>query len=110
MKNSFLFVIIITTLRGISVRTGPFDGAQKNSIQTGDIISGDTGIKLIPHHIRLQKGVDFDLNIPEGYNISIAGENLHRLRFLAKSPDGKLFGTDMYNMDDNRKGKIYILD
>src|SRR5437764_12641955 len=57
--------------------------------------------KLVPHHIHLERGIDFDLSIPPGYNVSIAYENLHRLRFLTKSPDGKLFGTDMYNRDDN---------
>ncbi len=65
-------------------------------------------IKLIPHPIHLQKNVEFNLNIPEGYNVSIAFENLHRLRFLAKSPDGKLFAADMYNLDDNTKGRVYI--
>lgn len=67
-------------------------------------------LKLVPHHIHLQKGIDFDLNIPEGYNISIAAETLHRLRFLTKSPDGKLFATDMYNLEDNKKGKVYYFD
>jgi glucose/arabinose dehydrogenase len=65
---------------------------------------------LVPHPVHLQKGIDFDLNIPEGYNISVAAENLHRLRFMCKSPDGRLFATDMYNLDDNKKGKVYIFD
>ncbi|MES2807392.1 MAG: PQQ-dependent sugar dehydrogenase [Bacteroidota bacterium] len=35
---------------------------------------------------------------------------MRRLRFLAKSPDGRLFGTDMYNLADNKRGKIYIFE
>jgi glucose/arabinose dehydrogenase len=65
---------------------------------------------LVPHNIHLQKGLDFQLSIPKGYNISVAAENLHRLRFLAKSPDGRLFATDMYNLDDNKKGKVYLFE
>lgn len=67
-------------------------------------------IKLYPHPIHLQKGVDLKINLPKGYNISIAAEGLKRLRFLSKSPDGRLFATDMHNMDDNRKGKVYLFD
>ena len=66
--------------------------------------------KLVPHHIVLEKGIELNLNIPKGYNISIAAEGLHRLRFLTKSPDGRLFGTDMHNLDDNKEGKVYLFE
>lgn len=67
-------------------------------------------IKLYPHPIHLQKGVDLKVNVPQGYNVSVAAEGLRRLRFLSKSPDGRLFATDMYNLDDNRKGKVYVFE
>ena len=66
--------------------------------------------KLVPHHIKLEKGIELNLNVPKGYNISVAAEGLHRLRFLAKSPDGRLFGTDMHNLDDNKEGKVYLFE
>lgn len=66
--------------------------------------------RLYPHHIKLKKGIEFDLNVPKGYNICVAAEGLHRLRFLCESPDGRLFGTDMHNLDDNKEGKIYIFE
>jgi len=65
---------------------------------------------LVPKPIHLEKGLNFDLLIPKGYQISVAGENLGRLRFMAKSPDGRLFATDMINLEDNKKGKIYVFD
>ncbi len=69
----------------------------------------DTGaFHLVPHHIVLQKGVALDVRIPEGYHISVAAEGLRRLRFLTKSPDGRLFATDMYDRSDNKKGSVYI--
>lgn len=77
---------------------------------TIEINKSFSSIKLFPHPVQLQKGITFKLNIPEGYNISVAAENLHRLRFLCKSPDGKLFATDMHNLDDNKKGKVYMFD
>jgi hypothetical protein len=72
--------------------------------------SSETVIPLTPHKIKLQKGISFTVNIPSGYNISVAAENLKRLRFLAKSPDGKLFATDMFDRSDNYKGRVLIFD
>lgn len=60
--------------------------------------------------IHLAKEVNFKLAVPIGYKISIAAEGLKRLRFMAFSPDGKLFCTDMYDKSDNKKGRVYIFD
>ncbi len=37
-------------------------------------------------------------------------EGLKRVRFMAKSPDARIFVTDMYNLTDNKRGVVYILD
>lgn len=66
--------------------------------------------KLTPHHISLANGKSFDLNLPEGYEINVAAQGLKRVRFMALSPDNRLFVTDMYNLSDNRRGVVYILD
>jgi len=50
------------------------------------------------------------LQVPQGYQIAVAGEVEHRLRFLAKSPDGRLFATDMFNRGDNRLGRVIIFE
>lgn len=60
--------------------------------------------------IILAKGIKFKLAVPVGYQIGIAAEGLKRLRFMALSPDGKLFCTDMYDRSDNKKGSVYIFD
>jgi glucose/arabinose dehydrogenase len=67
-------------------------------------------LKLVPNHISLANGKSFDLNLPEGFGISVAAQGLKRVRFMAKSPDGRIFVTDMYNLTDNTKGAVYILD
>jgi len=70
----------------------------------------DASIELMSHPIHLQKGVDLDLSVPKGYSINVAFEGLRRLRFLARSPDGRLFATDMFNTSDNRRGRVYIFE
>ena len=66
--------------------------------------------KLIPHPIPLANGKSFELNLPEGYEISVAAQGLKRVRFMTLSPDNRLFVTDMFNLADNRRGVVYILD
>ncbi len=67
-------------------------------------------IKLVPHKITLKNGKTFNLNLPADYEIVPAAEGLKRVRFFAKAPDGRIFVTDMYNLTDNSKGVVYILD
>ena len=66
--------------------------------------------RLVPHKITLASGKTFTLNLAEGFDIKVAAEGLKRVRFMTKSPDGRLFVTDMFNLTDNKKGAVYILD
>lgn len=66
--------------------------------------------KLVPNTITLRDGKPFSLNLAEGFEIIPAMEGLKRVRFFARSPDGRIFVTDMFNLTDNTKGAVYILD
>lgn len=66
-------------------------------------------ITLAPAIVRLAKGLSFDLHIPEGYELKVAAEGMDRLRFITPSPDGRMFITDMHDLTDNKKGRVYIL-
>ncbi|CAN5643245.1 sorbosone dehydrogenase family protein [soil metagenome] len=66
--------------------------------------------KLVSQKITLKNGKHFSLNLPADFEIIPAMEGLKRVRFFAKSPDGRIFVTDMFDLSDNTKGKIYILD
>ncbi len=67
-------------------------------------------LKLEPHAITLSNGKKFSLNLPPEFDITIAAQGLKRVRFMAKSPDGRIFVTDMYNRADNSRGTVYILE
>ena len=73
-------------------------------------LAGFAQIKLVPHKITLKTGKSFNLNLPADYEIMPAAEGLKRVRFFAKAPDGRIFVTDMYNLTDNTRGAVYILD
>ncbi|MEP6569541.1 MAG: PQQ-dependent sugar dehydrogenase [Acidobacteriota bacterium] len=72
--------------------------------------TGTRRLKLVPHRIALANGKTFSLNLPEGFDISVAAQGLKRVRFMAQAPDYRIFVTDMYNLTDNTKGVVYILD
>jgi glucose/arabinose dehydrogenase len=67
-------------------------------------------LRLVPHRISLANGKSFDLNLPPELAINVAAQGLKRVRFMARSPDDRIFVTDMYNLSDNSKGVVYILD
>jgi len=67
-------------------------------------------LKLKPVRVRLARGKSFDLNLPEGFGVSVAAQGLRRARFMAESPDGRVFLTDMHGLADNSRGAVYVLE
>lgn len=89
---------IIILLLSLSLLNISFVSAQKQTL------------RLTPHKISLAKGVTFNLYLPEEFEIMVAAEGLKRLRFMTKSPDNRIFVTDMFNLTDNKRGAVYILE
>lgn len=71
--------------------------------------TANPALKLTPRRIALANGKQFSLNLPEGFDIKVAQQGLRRVRFMALSPDNRIFVTDMYNRADNKRGAVYIL-
>lgn len=69
-----------------------------------------TPLQLLPQTVTLDNGNSFELQLPKGYKIYPVAEGLRRVRFFAKAPDDRLFVTGMFNLSDNNRGKVYILD
>jgi glucose/arabinose dehydrogenase len=67
-------------------------------------------VKLTPHVVRLKGKSPFSLLLPADFTIVPAAEGLKRVRFMAKSPDGRIFVTTMHDLSDNTDGAVYILD
>ena len=59
------------------------------------------------NHLMTEK--EFILNVPEDYTITPAAEGMQRVRFMALSPDGRLFATDMRDLSDNSRGIVWVL-
>jgi glucose/arabinose dehydrogenase len=65
---------------------------------------------LMPHPIRLADGKSLTLSLPANFKIDIAAQGLKCARFMARSPDNRIFVTDIHDRADNTLGKVYILD
>jgi len=63
-----------------------------------------------PHTLTYAPGKQITLKLPEAFDINIAATGLKRVRFFAKSPDGRIFVTTMHDLSDNRLGAVYILE
>ncbi|MFN8288820.1 MAG: hypothetical protein U0U70_01060 [Chitinophagaceae bacterium] len=74
------------------------------------IVAGQQPVQLTEQPIQLKNKLSFSLQVPRGYKLTVAAEGLNRPRFFCKSPDGRLFVTDMYDRSDNKKGRILILE
>ena len=57
----------------------------------------------------LKRGTKLELRIPDDVEMNVASEGMKRSRFMAESPDGRLFVTDLIDMSDNSRGIIYVL-
>ena len=65
--------------------------------------------RLVPQAIRLDDGSTFTLRVPAGYRLDPVVQGLHRVRFFARDPQGRLLVTDMHDLTDNRKGRVLML-
>ncbi|HEY1742664.1 MAG TPA: hypothetical protein VGG18_05820 [Granulicella sp.] len=62
------------------------------------------------HTLAYAPGKSITLSLPETFDINVAASGLHRVRFFAQAPDGRIFVTGMYNLADNTQGSVFVLD
>lgn len=67
-------------------------------------------VALLPQTIKLDDGRSFKLTLPTNLEVVPVAQGYKRIRFFARSPDGRIFLTDMRDLSDNRKGRVLILD
>ena len=63
-----------------------------------------------PHALNYAPGKSITLSLPADLDIDVAASGLRRVRFMTQAPDGRIFATGMYNLADNTRGSVFILD
>ena len=82
--------------------------ALASSLVLSQPVRAQLALRSVP--VALTGKAPFNLKIPKSHELSVATQGLERPRFFAKSPDGRLFITDMHNREDNKLGRVLILD
>ena len=91
MKRRLQLLLLISSLVGLAITVTSSAATPSRS----------------PRAITLASGVTVRVNVPDHLSLSVAAQGLKRVRFMAKSPDGRLFVTDMFDRTDNKQGSVY---
>lgn len=67
-------------------------------------------LTLSPHTLTFSDGTSATFRLPEGFSISTAAEDLGKARFMAWSPDGRLFVPDLVDYNLSHEGRLFILE
>jgi glucose/arabinose dehydrogenase len=125
LKNLFIAIITIALFSSCGPTTQRSNDERIDSVTTDSTtinqvitttdvlplaLPDTTAILFDTIRVEHPRGDTFDLYIPQGFHVTIAAHGMNRIRFMDKSPDGRLFLTDMFNLADNTKGKIIILE
>lgn len=66
-------------------------------------------VTLKPVTVRLKTGKEFTLNIPADYTLTVAAEGFQKARFMALSPDHKVWLGEMTSAGDTDTGNVRVL-
>ena len=79
--------------------------------------SADAEEEISPQPITLEArtitssaGIETTFRLPKEFNITVVAEELGKARFMAMSPDGRLFVPDLVNYELSHEGKIWVLE
>jgi len=72
--------------------------------------ASSTPITLVSKTVVFEDGTEATFSLASEFNLVIAAEGLGKARFIAKSPDRRIFVPDMINWNLSHEGKIYILE
>lgn len=104
-------IVIAAALYIYAMRQGttlvPQTTATSTATSTGTSSQG-TALALQPAALTFANGKTITLNIPAEYSIDIAAQGFHAPRFMAWSPDGRLFVGEMTSASDSDTGRVLI--
>lgn len=128
MKNIFVFIVSVFLLSCNQNKKQKISTENKDSLSEIKIVIDSAAISPAEPEtkveinfssqklerwkqpVKLSSGDSFSLIIPKDFKVSVAYETKSRIRFLAMSPDKRLFVTDMKNLTDNKKGELLVFE
>jgi glucose/arabinose dehydrogenase len=106
-----ILILIFETGCGTNSILSSTTASSTNTTSEQTIVAPEPVLSALkPQTVQLKNGSKFSLNLPPEYHVIPANQGYRNLRFMAWSPDNRLFVTEMYNRDDTSRGKLYIFE
>lgn len=114
----FLVIVVTIGLVGIFVWS-QFSGSKTEDVsivdrtepkKPGAKIVETSSFALAPATVTFEDGTQSTFQLATPFRLAVAAEGLGKARFMAMSPDGRMFVPDLVNMNLSHEGKIYILE
>ncbi|PIR85112.1 glucose/sorbosone dehydrogenase [Candidatus Kaiserbacteria bacterium CG10_big_fil_rev_8_21_14_0_10_45_20] len=106
-----IFVGLVWWVSGVDF--SPTNVEPSNTVVQEEEVPADDelpALQLSERVVMFSDGTKEVFRVAEPFDIAISAEGLGKARFMAMSPDGRLFVPDMVDYKLSHEGKLYILD
>lgn len=108
---TILGALLVLAVMGSLLWSAPKEqSAQDREEQDFDATSTPPALTLATTTVSLPDGTTAEFRLAEPFALSVAAEGLGKARFMAMSPDGRMFVPDLVDYNLSHEGKIFILD
>src|SRR3990167_5263440 len=115
--STFILIIAAVLVLGIAgyfglQKEGELNDKDDNSLLNifSNKIDNSTPIKLEQRTVTFANGSEATYELASEFDLAVAAEGLGKARFIAMSPDKRLFIPDMVDWNLSREGRIIILE
>ena len=118
-----IFSLIAVVVIGVAIWFFMGNSSSEDAVQEDAITASESGddqaleeniehasIVLASQTVDFSDGTNATFRIAEPFELGIAAEGLGKARFMAMSPDGRLFVPDMVDYKLSHQGKVYVLE
>ena len=113
-KFIFLIIAIVAIVVGVVFwpliipQYSPAEYMNEGNVLDNSVAT--SAIELESRIVVLNNKKEVTFRLPKEFDITVAAEDLGKARFMAESPDGRVFVPDMVNYNLSHEGKIFILE
>lgn len=110
MRKQIFALVTLILVGGALFYLNTDPAAIESASSNAGSVATASAIELVPRTVTFRDGSTATFRLPKGFDITVAAEDLGKARFMAKSPDGRIFIPDMINWNLSHEGKMHILD
>lgn len=112
MRTALILVVLVALAVGAFWWLSPFTIHYQptTEVATSTTPAELAPIELVEHTVTLPDGTEGTFRIAAPFAVTVAAEGLGKARFMAMSPDGRLFVPDLVDYQLSHEGRLFVLD